>query len=122
VHLPISRFAGEPLRQPQDPDAGANLPALFLVASVLVTASRHATAPLSATAMLGTAPAPLSATTLDLCTDLRMAPQPAASLNPDIATTSAALNFATAMTSAVEFASIALSTTPAVPALAAAPA
>jgi hypothetical protein len=46
----------------------------------------------------------------------------AAALNPDIATTSAALNFAAAMTSAVEFASTALSTTPAVPALTAAPA
>jgi hypothetical protein len=107
-----------------------------LVVSVIVTATRHATAMLSATAMLRTASAPLPATTL--CTDLRMAARPAATLNPDIAaasalkpavplnpdiaTTSAASKFATAMTSAVEFAPTALSTTPTVPALAATPA
>jgi hypothetical protein len=125
---------------------GPALPALFFRSRhclVLLTAT---TAPLSATTLLRTAPLstatlelpPLSTATLDLRTaplsaatlDLRTAPRSAATLelhtttlavaalNPDIATTSVALNFATATTSAVEFAS----TTPAVPALTATPA
>jgi hypothetical protein len=117
---------------------GRNLPAPFFRSRhclVLLTAT---TAPLSTTTLLRTAP--LSAATLELAPlftatlDLRTAPRSAttlelhtttlaaAALNPDIATTSIALNFATATTSTVKFASTALSITPAVPAFTAAPA
>jgi hypothetical protein len=94
---------------------------------VLLTAAESATGLLSAATTLRTASR--SAATLDLCTaplsaalDLRTTMLAAAAFNPDAAIMSVAVNFAAAMTSAVEFASAVLAAAPAVPALAATPA
>jgi hypothetical protein len=106
VAMAATRMFGFPRRLAES-RRRRNLPALFFRSrqcSVLLTETRRAPAPLPATALLRT-------TTLA-----------ATALNPDIATTSVDLNFVTATTSTVEFASAALSITPAVPALTAAPA
>jgi hypothetical protein len=130
VAMAATRMFGFPRRLAES-RRRRNLPALFFRSrqcSVLLTETRRAPAPLPATALLRTTTlattalelraAPLSAATLELHTTTLAA----AALNPDIATTSVDLNFVTATTSTVEFASAALSITPAVPALTAAPA
>jgi hypothetical protein len=112
------------------PTPAQSASAILSVASVLglLTAQRRSTAALSA-ATLGLRTTTLSATALGLRTTTLSAATLylgatglSAALDLDTATTPATFDLNTATTPALEFASTAMSATPAVPALAAAPA